>query len=107
MNFKFVDGALRTQPHEPEESRPITVTQADIDDGRANGCSDCPIALSTNRAYPDSYVLVGIRAIIVTDHDRGSRVYDMPDEACEFVRLFDDGQRELVKPFTFTAIASP
>jgi len=105
MAMKFVDGALRTQPDEPEESRPITVTQADIDGGRAKDCSECPIALAAKRAYPDSDVIVGIAAIIVTDHDRGSRVYDLPEAASLFICHFDDHLP--VEPFTFTAIAYP
>ena len=79
----------------------ISVTQEDIDLGKAMLCNECPIALAAKRVFPEA---TGIRvynhAIIVkqgTAYDK----YLLPTRASTFIHNFDLGGRHAVGPFEF------
>jgi hypothetical protein len=71
------------------------VTQEDISNG-LHSCSHCPIALALTRTFnvPEGDVNVASRWIV-----EGIGFGDTPDNACNFIRDFDNGRP--VKPFYF------
>jgi hypothetical protein len=80
----------------------ISVTKADIDDGRPSDPHRCPIALAIRRAVPDSdYVFMSIDYITVgvprTDGSRYSRIYRLTEEIGDFIYHYDNGHE--VAPF--------
>ena len=80
----------------------IEVTAEDIAKGIAQDCAECPIALAARRLYPAARMHIGgelTREIAAYWPEQA--YYDMPDEAVDFVAVFDDGGT--VAPFTFTA----
>jgi hypothetical protein len=79
----------------------ITVTQEDINDGKAGNCTLCPIALAAKRAFPDIFPVVG-GYYLVLDSAPGTEdgeLVDLPYEARQFVQSFDFGRP--VEPFSF------
>lgn len=90
----------------------LEVTQEDIDKGKRENCSLCPIALALMRKFnldpsEDSldHVSVGITMASifpVIDKQHKSQYFYMPDEASEFIKNFDS--KIPVKPFNFTLI---
>ena len=79
----------------------INVTRRDIDRGEQYSPEDCPIARAARRHFRD--VSVAWDALLAAGQLRpGSSLevrFELPDEAKEFIRAFDDG--EDVHPFTF------
>ena len=80
----------------------ISVTQRDIDRGEQYSPQDCPIARAARRHFRD--VSVVWDALLATGQLRPGPSplagwFELPDEAKEFIRAFDDG--EDVHPFTF------
>lgn len=89
----------------------IHVYQNDIDNGRKNTAANCPIARAAKRAFPGLAVSVGTKTLTVWPvvnkelnlYGRDT-VYDLPEEAVDFVNQFD-GDRP-VEPFIF-AVKDP
>jgi hypothetical protein len=76
----------------------IQVTQKHITQGVPTSPDTCPIALAAFDAglrLAGGYLLVTSKVIYT---DKGK--YLLPDEACQFVRQFDD--EKTVQPFEFT-----
>ena len=74
----------------------IKVTQQHIEGGIAQSDEYCPIALVVKELLGgDNYVEVDGDQIIIND----VAVYDLPDNAREFIRAFDND--EAVQPFEF------
>jgi hypothetical protein len=74
--------------------RTITVLQDDIDKGVKNDPYSCAIALAVKRDLNRDLVTVGYHLDI-----GGLKFANLPPEARNFVRDFDNG--EAVKPFKF------
>jgi hypothetical protein len=82
----------------------VSVTQADIDSGHRNDCTECPIALAINRAAPfdlaysfkvrHSYV-----EVFMNNKTGANEFWELPYEAKMFIRNFD--KNKPVKPFEF------
>jgi hypothetical protein len=101
-------------------SDPITVrvTADDIANGVKNNCFECPVARAILRAIgvtgnpADSPVhVVEVNDCDVwIDHDTNGRLgtgyyisrYDLPDDAANFIGVFDEWGSDYVDPFTFT-----
>ncbi len=87
----------------------ITVTQRDINVGKAFECHACPIALAARRelrrhGFVNNLVAVGGR-IKVKTRRAGTEVgrYNVPSEASQFMATFDHEGPTKVQPFAFTA----
>lgn len=79
----------------------ISVTQEDIDQGKAYLCSECPIARAAKRALPDA---TGIRVYNHALFVEEGPIYDkyaLPERASTFVYNFDMGGPHAVSPFEF------
>ncbi len=76
---------------------PITVTLTDIKLGERRECELCPIALGLKRVFPNKKLFVVPTSIVGVDN---KTVWELPSEAKEFIRLFDNSVRKY-KPFTF------
>jgi len=76
----------------------ISVTQADIDDGRHRDCTSCPLALAVRRALPSLPGLSVGNWGIFPDPRRDP--IELPDTARIFVATFDADLP--VEPFSFT-----
>jgi hypothetical protein len=74
----------------------IEVTQDDIDNGIMDHCSRCALALAIRRQTPFEVELQNDGQV-----DVEGRYINLPQEAVEFERKFEDGERHLLKPFTF------
>lgn len=82
----------------------ITVTQKDIDEGKAVDCDKCPIALAISRALGYHVSVTRSLAFI-----RGNEKFNakIPDEVGQFIRYFDLFGKDngwstgTIKPFTF------
>ena len=82
----------------------ISVTQEDIDLGKAMLCNECPIALAAKRAFPDA---TGIRVYNHAMYVESGPVYSeyvLPERASNFIYNFDFGGRNAVEPFEFEPI---
>lgn len=80
----------------------ISVTQADIDAGKAGDCGLCPIALAAKRAFPDKFPAVSAYNLYLDSEpgkDDGEAI-PLPVRATEFVVDFDRGHP--VGPVEFT-----
>lgn len=73
----------------------INVTQRDIDHGKIQDCTDCPVALAIRRSVGPLYKVDVIRSIVVIS----GKVRCLPREVSEFIRRVDAGLP--VKPFSF------
>lgn len=74
----------------------ITVTQADIEEGRPYNCNLCPVALAVSRAFRVPQHAVSVDGLFITVNDQN---YDPPALVDEFIQAFDDGKK--VIPFSF------
>jgi hypothetical protein len=78
----------------------IEVTQEDIDAGKREDCRNCPIALAVKRACPN-WLNIAVSWQVEADTINGDPIeIQLPQEAEDFVGMFDDGMK--VQPFTFT-----
>ena len=76
----------------------IQVTQQHIDSGVRGSCTSDPIALALREAgFPN--VWVGVHYIDLEGRAGGDAGIRMPDEAYEFLKLFDNGLP--CEPFEF------
>jgi hypothetical protein len=81
----------------------ISVTWADINDGRAWCGERCPVALAIHRAVPESdYVFVGTYDAVIGIPSAGGsrysrRTYQLTREITDFMARFDSGHD--VAPF--------
>lgn len=73
----------------------IVVTQDDIDNGRRESPTHCPIALAARRQFPHRYVLATADHLLVG----GLTYYWLPPVAVSFVDDFDEGYP--VQPISF------
>jgi len=78
----------------------ITVTQEDINLGKRRDGWHCPIALACQRIYQKSF-MIDFRSAY-NNKEMTFKVFDLPQEAQEFVKRFDN--RDEVQPFTFETI---
>jgi hypothetical protein len=78
----------------------VSVTTEHIAAGKREDCERCPIAPAFAEVFPGSPYIDEFSCMI-TDDDGTETEFDLPDEALEFIRAFDDG--EDVAPFTFIA----
>lgn len=77
----------------------IKVTKDDIRNGMVGSALYCPVALAIRRAMPEATdVGVGftIAGFVIGDEEINA---DLPDEAVQFIRSFDEG--DPVEPFEF------
>lgn len=80
----------------------LEITQADIDLGLQKYGRSCPIARSALRAFKGIHVRVGLTILRVwKDGDEKSAQYPLPDEAKDFIKIFDTLGKNYVKPFSF------
>jgi hypothetical protein len=82
----------------------IVVTQADIDEGKKDSDTYCPIALACRRTFPGRTPRVAVYINHVGDSIKlygGTNVlvFSLGSDAHEFINRFDAGQS--VKPATF------
>lgn len=77
----------------------ITVTQEDIDDGTKRSCHSCPVACAIARLKNNWNWHVHNDAVYSVTECK--YVGDLPQEAIDFIKLFDSGHKRLVSPFTF------
>lgn len=81
----------------------IVVTEKDIANGKPRACDECPIALAVRRLTGLS-VLVGIWHIETWDpqnYTATHKRFELPQEACLFICLYDRGAT--LDPFEFDA----
>lgn len=78
----------------------INVTQEDIQRGAPYVLGFCPTAIATNRSFHSQDCVVGRSWLSV-----GDAYYDLPDEAIEFIRKFDEGLE--VVPLSFEVSEQP
>lgn len=87
----------------------IEVTQEDINRGCRGSLSNCLIARAVHRRIGDVWWGVHIEVgknILLRGEPRYSRptaIYNLPNEALEFIDAFDKGGPEAVEPFSFEA----
>jgi hypothetical protein len=76
----------------------VRVTQQDIDNGKKGNCYECPIAQAVERdhGFTVSVSMCGIRIL------KNSFLFDLPDEAKDFLHAFDCGLG--AQPIEFDAI---
>jgi len=74
----------------------IHVTQRDIDEGEPGSPESCPIARAIKRKLKTNNVRVGGYTATI-EYER----HHLPDEATNFIELFDDDRAEDVEPFVF------
>lgn len=72
----------------------ISVTAADIAQGKVGDCGECPVALAMGRAFPGRRILADSYGLNVDD-----RQFPTPPMVDRFMQDFD--RRRLVEPFTF------
>jgi hypothetical protein len=96
INFEHLTGTV------------IDVTQEDIYLGKPYKCDRCPVALAlvrTLRLACADAVEVAETRFILFPWDDDPPIYRLPDNAQEFIRLFDTPSRRRYgcpSPFTFT-----
>lgn len=71
----------------------IEVTQADIDEGDACNCRECPVALAIARAVGVEVRVEYLRVFIK------EKIIHLPEQAVDFIDDFDSERP--VKPFSF------
>lgn len=81
----------------------VTVTQEDIDKGICGNAVNCAIAMAVSRKTGRA-VRVSYDAVTVFDpEDRGDdKYYKLSFPAKQFIAKFDRGEREKLKPVTFS-----
>ena len=79
----------------------IDVTQDDIDQGKRENCTLCPIALAAQRVFPGKSIHVSVFNLWVDNSPAAEdgRGYPLPEVACKFLQDFDHGRP--VQPFKF------
>ncbi len=75
----------------------ISITQADIEEGKPYNCQYCPVALAVSRAFGCAQNAVSVDGVFLSV---GEQDYRTPALVNEFIQAFDDGAK--VIPFTFT-----
>lgn len=80
----------------------IEVTQKDINDARKPNCWNCPIDFAAERVFECKAETSNKTILLLDELDVYGR-FGLPDEAKQFVKAFDAGEK--VKPFTFEVIA--
>lgn len=87
----------------------IEVTQEDINRGCRGSLSNCPIARAVHRkigaVWWGAHIEVGKNILLRGGslHSRPTAIYNLPNEALEFIDTFDKGGPEAVEPFSFEA----
>lgn len=88
----------------------ISVTQDDIDNGKAGSRVDCPVALAACRVF-NRTIRVGLTVLYIVDDANWHNLaatrarelavahYHLPDAAIDFINRFDAGND--VAPFEF------
>ena len=85
---------------EKEARSLIFVTQKHIDEGEAETCDRCPVALALKEAGHDIEVMGAFIAMMTGDKVRSTRYWVSPPcEVYNFIMNFDSGLP--VKPFSF------
>ena len=80
----------------------VTVTAADIKNGKQKRCESCPIALAMQRGYKIKKSNISVVDDIRIDLTENTAFYyHIPEKASLFIRRFDEGEK--VNPFTFFA----
>ena len=79
----------------------LTVTQSDIQDGQPGHPEQCPIALAFSRRFGLEVSVDGERVFIDTGDDMPGVQYKTPDEASDFIRLFDAHKPVMPTCFVF------
>ena len=83
----------------------ITIIQDDIEKGKPRDPFNDPIALAARREIEaqgiECTVQSGVSYIFFTRPDTKVKAIFLPEKALEFMRCFDDGLSEYIKPFTF------
>lgn len=79
----------------------IEVTDEDISRGKRRHCTNCPIGLAGQRAFPNHIVAVSSPGYLKVINEAGKiKFYRLPEEAKVFDRRFDAGWA--VKAISFT-----
>lgn len=82
----------------------ISVTQRHINSGKPNKCGLCPVALAAKEQLLNTLAIeVGIYSFHVLRTGSPPREFHapLPQEAVEFIRLFDERGVSAVRPFSF------
>lgn len=72
----------------------IKVTEKDIENGKINNPTSCPIASAVKRRISDRLVIIGVDKMML-DND----YVVLPQRALEFINHFDNKKK--IKPFNF------
>ena len=78
----------------------VSVTKEDIENGKAQKCSECPVALAIARALGIERVTVTGAVLYSTDPNKRDVYACLPPEVRRFIDRFDDGLK--CEPSTFT-----
>lgn len=80
-------------------TRQVQVTQEHINAGCRNDGGNCPVALAFLATFPEFELYHVYERSVVVEYGGWQKSFDLPEEACEFIKNFD-AQKD-VDPFTF------
>lgn len=80
----------------------ISVTQNHIDRSQTNSCKFCPVAIALQEAVPRAFT-VSVHNYEMTAYyqNTGMQYYHVPRSVKRFIKNYDHGGKEKVKPFNF------
>jgi hypothetical protein len=77
----------------------IEVTKKDIENGKRQIASKCPVALAVKRDAKSNSVIVGLGIVMFRKNTKWTSL-PLDAKVCSFIKKFDSGHK--VKPFKFT-----
>jgi len=80
----------------------LNVQQKHIDNGIAESCNKCPIALAVEEKYPLFNDIEVESSMIAVNFQNAEYMYTLPLVAQQFIKSFDCGTE--VEPFFFTTV---